>query len=252
MILTHVVPLFICWSSFAYGLDFAEIFKCATNSTLSRNTAAVKCSCGVYTTEADSAVLITLQSQTHKCHWHLRVKYTEVPADTAAVKCSSVIDMSESDSAVLITLQSKTYKKNCKVLSNLERDPTRVLVIKKTVFFISKTLWKISKPSPETLIFHNNCYPGFTRVFYNTVFRNCRFVRLPVLLSILKISFWSFLGNCGFPMKLKLSEISKNKNIAWHVIDNASYIDIFTHCVIPTPNCLCSWISNAPTWSSRV
>ena len=112
MILTHVVPLFICWSSFAYSLDFAEIFKCATNSTLSRNTAAVKCSCGVYTTESDSAVLITLQSQTHKCHWHLRVKYTEVPADTAAVKCSSVIDMSESDSAVLITLQSKTYKKN--------------------------------------------------------------------------------------------------------------------------------------------
>ena len=35
MILSHLCLLFVCWSIFAYGLEFAEIFACATNSAVS-------------------------------------------------------------------------------------------------------------------------------------------------------------------------------------------------------------------------
>ena len=35
MILSHLCLLFVCWSIFAYGLEFAEIFACSTNSAVS-------------------------------------------------------------------------------------------------------------------------------------------------------------------------------------------------------------------------
>ena len=62
MILTHLGSKFICWSIFAYGLLFVELF------------AWCKSLCGVmYTAKSSSAESLTTRKQAQRCKWHHRV-----------------------------------------------------------------------------------------------------------------------------------------------------------------------------------
>ena len=54
--IVHLGPLFVCWSIFAYGFDFAVIFACAKISTMSS----------------------TLLNQARLCHRHCRFKFSGV------------------------------------------------------------------------------------------------------------------------------------------------------------------------------
>ena len=58
MILTHLGSKFICWSIFAYGLLFVELF------------AWCKSLCGVmYTAKSSSAESLTTRKQAQRCKW---------------------------------------------------------------------------------------------------------------------------------------------------------------------------------------
>ena len=95
-ILTHLVTLVICWTIFAYGFNSAEIFACAKNSAVSVTLLSQTSWChrslghssSVKDTKESHVISLTPRSHTPWYHWH------------QGVTLRGIIDTKESHSVV--------------------------------------------------------------------------------------------------------------------------------------------------------